>query len=974
MTTFVTEKISVFLLFMTFSFIGQSLNSKIIFYPQKGRNPNLIEESTYKNLDPNIIQIIKKISELKQKNKKELTAPERNEQRKLIGRIIWYANLQDAEGELLIKLTEYCKNYPLLNNELVNLILESNPVENFFFKEKSEFILILKDKGLKLNEKISGELFEFYSDFNKNDSMLTAIKRKYALKMDTVLLKLQKSQIDTSLLANTEFINGQNQINLEVEKLKVDIENLTQKISNIKRSTLDYFKSNSQSLSNFIAKINANESADGVLIPDFSDFKEYRSQAQTDLLINYNYNLSFKPGETFRIPSETEMIDAVAIYLAKRVKQESVMWFFETISKNAKQFDLISTFFPETVKLLNSKEIYDIPNMGVQWRYALSKDFIKLPRNVLESKWLSNKFPEVKSYNTYIDGACSMAEMFMDKKSYREVINGLYMKYKNVKSENQNVEFKDLVTVLYAVNTELSVRDTAKNQYSLLKYEYFRTLTGAQIELMLSLMDMKYDGVFSKLLNNMSVSFKFHEKVTPEKIRLMFGKIENAVSAIEATHKVLVEEISKSKDNLKDNPAEIIYSVNSVWNATNTLLKTFEYDIEKSDLFSERVKEIGSALKCAEQIFDVYNLISKRNYAGAVQQTITIVDQLFYGSELEDYYIVNLKNNKEIQNFSLVKNIMDSIEYGSIKLNELRRISFVGLDSAKQKIMNKKFVEDTIKIHEKLNCLHCQINELSYKLVFDFDLETKEICFKKYNPAAAIFFERDRYAVQLIRKLAGFLNDVSLTTDSKELAKVVESYAMPAGSYKRKRNSWYSFDLNAFAGMYLGRETIPNKSKTPALVYGVSAPIGFSLSRTCGVKLSSDSVHQSFMLNPSKLKFNKNDIYKLSKSTFTLSMSIVDIGAIVSYRFTNPTDSAITQKFKWEQFISPGLHLAWGIPSTPLVIQTGFVYTPLLRKFSTTIPEEQERQYNATRFYLGLFYDLPLFNLHETKRRVKNRK
>jgi hypothetical protein len=482
------------------------------------------------------------------------------------------------------------------------------------------------------------------------------------------------------------------------------------------------------------------------------------------------------------------------------------------------------------------------------------------------------------------------------------------------------------------VNTELSVRDTVSNQYSLLKYEYLRTLTGTQIELMLSLMDMKYDGVFSKLLNNMSVSFKFNEKVTPEKIRLMFGKIENAVSSIEATHKVLVEELSKSKDNLKDNPTEFIYSVNSVWNATNSLLKTFEYDINNSDLFSEKLNGIGSALESAEQIFDVYNLISKRNYAGAVQQTITIVDKLFYGNSINNKFKINIKDIPKLYSSGdtalVIKRILKKINLGGKEL---------------------KNVETTFK----------------------FKYDSGAVNFTKDSPLAAIIFEKDRYAVQLIRKLAGFLNDVSLTTDSKELAKVVESYALPAGSYKRKRNSWYSFDLNAFAGMYLGRETIPNKSISPAVVYGISAPIGFSLSRTRGKMLYSTTVDQSFMLNPSQLKFKKRNIFELSKYTTTLTLSIVDIGAIVSYRFTNPTDSAITQQLKWEQFISPGVHLAWGIPSTPLVVQAGYVYTPQLRKFSTTIPEDKERQYNATRFYLGIFYDLPLFNLHETKRRVR---
>ena len=94
----------------------------------------------------------------------------------------------------------------------------------------------------------------------------------------------------------------------------------------------------------------------------------------------------------------------------------------------------------------------------------------------------------------------------------------------------------------------------------------------------------------------------------------------------------------------------------------------------------------------------------------------------------------------------------------------------------------------------------------------------------------------------------------------------------------------------------------------------------------------------------------------MSKSTFSVFVSVVDIGAVVSYRFTN-TDSTLPQQFKWEQFVSPGLHLQYSIHGTPVVFSTGVVYTPLVRKL------QENAQYNAIRAYFGILFDIPVFTI-----------
>lgn len=146
MITNLTNLFSIFLFFVTFSSFGQSLNNKPVSNLIKSENVSTPQDvfdktprqTVNEKFEPNIIEIVKIISEQKKNTKIELTAPDHDEQRKLIGRIMWYANLQDVEDELLIELLNSCKNYPKLNEVIAGLVYESTPLEKFFSKSASE--------------------------------------------------------------------------------------------------------------------------------------------------------------------------------------------------------------------------------------------------------------------------------------------------------------------------------------------------------------------------------------------------------------------------------------------------------------------------------------------------------------------------------------------------------------------------------------------------------------------------------------------------------------------------------------------------------------------------------------------------------------------------------------------------------------------------------------------------------------------
>lgn len=95
---------------------------------------------------------------------------------------------------------------------------------------------------------------------------------------------------------------------------------------------------------------------------------------------------------------------------------------------------------------------------------------------------------------------CDFAELLVKRYSYRDAIKSLYLSTASVKNNKDlalsQPVFNDYITLLYAINSELFVVD-ANQQYRLLSYEDLRNMSRKEMELMLGLLDMKYQQIFS---------------------------------------------------------------------------------------------------------------------------------------------------------------------------------------------------------------------------------------------------------------------------------------------------------------------------------------------------------------------------------------------------------------------------------------------------------------------------------------------
>jgi len=175
--------------------------------------------------------------------------------------------------------------------------------------------------------------------------------------------------------------------------------------------------------------------------------------------------------------------------------------------------------------------------------------------------------------------------------------------------------------------------------------------------------------------------------------------------------------------------------------------------------------------------------------------------------------------------------------------------------------------------------------------------------------------------------------DVLSADNATNIKGIIHKYAAPVGSYRVKRQSPFSLSLSAYPGLQTGYERVLNSDKY-SLVTGITAPIGPSLN------------------------------WGRNKHSFSLFVPVIDIGAAFSYRWQNEAEG-FPANIKWEQILSPGAHLVWGIPKAPIAILVGAQYTPKLRKIDATQTDVQE---NALRFGLSATVDIPIFHFYRSKK------
>jgi hypothetical protein len=192
-------------------------------------------------------------------------------------------------------------------------------------------------------------------------------------------------------------------------------------------------------------------------------------------------------------------------------------------------------------------------------------------------------------------------------------------------------------------------------------------------------------------------------------------------------------------------------------------------------------------------------------------------------------------------------------------------------------------------------------------------------------------------------KYGTFIAEVSNAKTSDEVKTIIEKTVLPVGSSSVKKYSYFNIALNAYLGGYYGvQKQATDAEKVNA--GGVYAPVGVSFS--WGIP-------------------RKNT----SRSPWSVSLfaSVIDIGALASYRFTNFKDTLASDvNIRLSQIVSPGGSIVLGLPKLPVSIGFGGSWMPLLTKVEQDAITTADKQ--RFRWQAFIAVDIPLLHFYNRPR------
>jgi hypothetical protein len=177
-----------------------------------------------------------------------------------------------------------------------------------------------------------------------------------------------------------------------------------------------------------------------------------------------------------------------------------------------------------------------------------------------------------------------------------------------------------------------------------------------------------------------------------------------------------------------------------------------------------------------------------------------------------------------------------------------------------------------------------------------------------------------------ILKYGSFIAAVAQAQNSDDVQNVIESAALPAGSYSIKQKTTGSIFVNGYMGYSLD-------FNNGLYMNGVYAPVGVSFNWALGKKQKCGA--------------------------FTVFTSIIDVGGLAAYRLTNSTDT-LKQEIKLQSIISPSIQLMYEIPKMPVNICLGLRMTPNLFYSGK---ESFQTFESKLVFNLSVLIDIPIFTI-----------
>jgi hypothetical protein len=225
-------------------------------------------------------------------------------------------------------------------------------------------------------------------------------------------------------------------------------------------------------------------------------------------------------------------------------------------------------------------------------------------------------------------------------------------------------------------------------------------------------------------------------------------------------------------------------------------------------------------------------------------------------------------------------------------------------------------------------------------------------------PGVAAKYPGIRQFTAAFLKYGSFASNVVLSKDPDEVKEAINAFALPSGSSSIKKHTSFSISINAYTGFVYGfKNKFTNSTFTTQDVNGNDSIVKLNGGKSIAVYA------------PVGLSFNWGVGWQL-KNPWSVSafVSLIDIGAVVGYRFVTDTGQ-ISQEFKINlgNIFAPGGNVIIGLPNMPLSVGGGAQWIPSLQR-SPKSNEFYIIDHSGWRFQVFLAVDLPLLNIHTSKK------
>lgn len=836
--------------------------------------------------------------------------------------------------------------------------------------------------------------FSMYNDFTFLNTDLEQIKNNYSLK-----LSIPKDTLDyrIKILDSVKIANDSTKMSYYIKKYKflkeirIDKKRSIGEIQTIINSYSDLSNTYSQNLKNYTEKIDkyATKYVEKYL-------SEYKVNIDTKSIVKLaggqsdfsvyelNINSTIQSSEqraasnTYKLPSESDMINAMAIFLAKRAQQETAIWFMDKIRENIKN-PLVYEAFPETIKLIESLEDFKTPNFSVTWRYAIASDFVKMPKNLANSAWVQNFIFEgdsikIENFSKAVTFGYDLNRLVAEKYNYRDIIRYFYTNpeydiFKKDVDQKNNIKMmlRSSISILYILTNELFAIDEVegKKNYRLLSYEEISGMTDTQWRTLGQLIQLKYgteNGAFDNFFKN-----EFNQQ--KQYLSKWVGNLLISLSQFDKVNKDFQKVLEKKENDPN-------YNFYNVWQNTLQIIDNLDYK-KYFDTSTETNKDYIEILK---QSITIYENIQNKNYTEAIQKTLAIIEKVSSIDKKNDNaesFDLILKSekitfNKDGKSFTYKKEnytiTIDStncliisddknINYKFSHFNKTKYI-FPFLNNYKNDnydmivAYDPKFKTNIDSLGKRLSINKMEILSLinylgfhngtgwdNQKLSEFIDVSSKNIS-KNHITNDKIERTKLKYQDKLL-KITAFFGDVLVAKNAEELANVLDSHALPPTSYKLKRRVSRSIDLNGYVGLQGSRMwTNGFTSLKTQYTVGITAPIGFAYTW-------------------STLKRDK-------PNNWGITIDLVDLGNIVNHYLVNSTND-YTKDVHFSEVFSPAASFMYALRKTPFVVFASFKLLPLKTSNVTTADGNQtlinEKAFDASVFSVGFKIDIPLVNL-----------